>query len=132
MKQTPATVLGFSTASLVPAIYLATVHPLSGLHDLLSVLGSLIVFYAITSVFTVVFGVPIFLVANKLKLVAWWSAIGCGALVGVAGLFALTLGVGVDLKTSLTYATLGGGAGFVFWMFWRAGRKSKSKVPGSN
>lgn len=122
MKQTTAIVLGFLAASMFPGVYLATVYPLGGNNDLLSVLGSFIVFYYFVAMATVVFGVPIFLVAYKLKLVTWWSAIACGALAGIAGLVAVFGRVGINLEVSLTYATLGGSAGFIFWMFWRTGR----------
>lgn len=122
MKQTLATALGFFAASILPAAYLATAFPLSGDRDLQSVLGSFFVIYFFAATATVILGVPIFLILNRLKLVTLWSAVGSGALVGAIALMAVTFAAGIDLATLLRFAMIGGAAGFMFWIFWRAGR----------
>jgi hypothetical protein len=122
MKQTLATALGFFAASILPAAYLATAFPLSGIRDLQSISGSFIVFYYFAAVATVVLGFPMFLILKKLKLVTWWSTVGSGVSVGTVAIFAVTLGGDMDLTSLLRYAMLGGAAGFIFWIFWRLGR----------
>lgn len=114
--------LGFLVASLLPAAYLAVAFPISGQRDLQSLLGSFVVFYFFVAAATAILGIPAFLVLNKLKLVTWWSTIGCGAFLAPLALFVVTFpgfpGVGI----LSTYAMLGGAAGCMFWIFWQAGR----------
>jgi hypothetical protein len=116
-----ATVLGFLAASILPAAYLAVVHPLSGERDLQSVAGSLLVFYYFAAAITAILGIPTFLLLNKLRLVTWWSAIGGGALIGGIGAVILTSVGSMDSASLLRLSMLGGASGFLFWIIWRTG-----------
>ena len=69
MKQEYRTVLAFLTASIVPALYLAVMYPLSGVHDWRSVLGTFVVFYYFSAAATGLLGLPAFLVLLRFKLV---------------------------------------------------------------
>ena len=123
MKPKLAVVLGFLAASILPAAYLATAFPLSGERDAQSVLGSFFVIYFFAVAATVILGIPVFLVLNKIRLVRWWSALGAGALIGIIAVIAVTFTGSVSLPTVVRYAVLGGAAGLTFWMFWRAGQR---------
>jgi len=122
VKQKPAIALGLLAASVLPAAYFAIVFPLSGDRDFQSIVGTFLVAYFFAAAATVILGAPMFLLLNKLKLVSWWSAASSGALVGVIALFTITSSVEIELVPALRFATLGGVAGFVFWLFWRVGR----------
>jgi hypothetical protein len=122
VKQNLATALGLLAASVLPAAYLAVVFPLSGDHDLQSIGGSFLVAYYFAAAATVILGVPMFLVLNRLKLVRWWSAATSGMLAGMIALLAVRFGGSIDFPTLLRFAVLGGSAGFLFWVIWRTGR----------
>ena len=120
MKQEYKTALAFLTASIVPALYLAVVYPLSGVHDWWSVLGTFFVFYYFAAAATVLLGLPAFLVLRKFNLVTWWSSLGGGALVGVLAQIAVTSGRLDEPESLVRFATLGAIAGLAFWLVWRS------------
>jgi len=120
MKQQYKTLLAFLTASIVPAIYLAVVYPLSGLRDWRSVLGTFLVFYYFAAAATGLLGLPAFLVLRKFDLVTWWSSLAGGALVGAITQFAVTSGSLDDITSLLRFAMLGAVAGLAFWLVWRS------------
>lgn len=115
-----ATILGFVAASLLPSAYLAVMAPLSGDRNFQSVLGSFVVFYYFASAATVLLGVPAYLILKKFNLVAWWSALGGGTLVGALVSFAVA--PTSDPAGHQIFAVLGGVAGLLFWIIRRAGR----------
>lgn len=121
MRQGFATVLAFVAASLVPAIYLAVLYPLSGERDWQSVLGTFVVVYAFAAAATALVGFPAFLVLSLFKFVTWWSALGGGALVGGTAYFAVTSGRLLDTQSSLRFTVMGAVSGLTFWLFWRTG-----------
>jgi hypothetical protein len=120
MKQKYKTLLAFLTASIIPALYLAVVYPLSGVRDWRSVIGTFFVAYYFAAAATVLLGLPAFLILRKLKLVAWWSSLGGGALVGAVTDVAVTSGRVNDIQSLLRFATLGAIAGLAFWLVWRS------------
>ena len=122
MSQTRATVLGFLAASIVPAAYLAVAAPLGGQRNLVSIFGSFFVLYYFSFLATGLLGVPAFLVLKKYKLVAWWSAIGTGLLVGPLALVIATSLGSSNPENLLRFSAIGGIGGFAFWIFWRLGR----------
>jgi hypothetical protein len=113
------TVLAFLGASVFPAAYLAVVFPLSGERDLPSVLGTFLVAYWFSALAAGLVGLPAFLLLSKFNLVAWWSAVGCGALAGIAALVAVS--DNTDGATALRFSALGAGAGLLFWLVLRSG-----------
>lgn len=126
MKQEYKTLLAFLTASVVPAIYLAVVYPLSGIRDLRSVLATVFVVNYFTAAATGLLGLPAFLVLRKFGLVAWWSSLVGGALVGATAHFAVAPGV-EDITSLLRFATLGAFAGLAFWLVWRSWSTAPSR-----
>lgn len=121
MKQTSAAVIGMIAASILPAAYLAILHPLSGERDIQSIVGTFLVAYFFSAVAALFLGIPVFLVLNRLKLVYWWSAAGSGALVGAISLATIRFGGVIDVATSWRFVMLGACAGLIFWAIWRLG-----------
>lgn len=113
-------VVGFVMASIFPAAYIAVVAPLSGERDLFSIVGSFIVFYFFSSIATLIFGLPGFLILHKLQIITWWSTLCYGALVGSIVHIIVTYSVGIDLTLLFKYAVIGGVSGFIFWIFWHS------------
>ena len=120
MKQTYKTSLAFVAASVVPAIYLALVYPLSGERDVRSVVATFVIFYYFSAAATALLGLPVFLLLHKFKLIACWSSVCSGALVGVAAYFAVESsgGGGGDIESFLSFVILGVIAGLAFWSIW--------------
>lgn len=112
--------VGFVMASIFPAAYIAVVAPLSGERDFLSIIGSFIVFYFFSAVVTLIFGLPGFLILQKMQIITWWSAVCYGMLVGSIVHIIVTYAVGIDLTLLVKYAAIGGFSGFIFWIFWNA------------
>ena len=119
MKPELRTVLGFVTASAIPAACLAIAFPLFGSRDPASVFGSFVVFYYFSALATGFLGLPAFLLLSKFGLVTWWSSVACGAAAGIIALAAVS--GGLENSIALTYAAIGAGAGLVFWLVWRQG-----------
>jgi len=120
MKQEYKTVVAFLTASIVPAMYLAVMYPLSGVHDWRSVFGTFFVFYYFSAAATGLLGLPAFLVLLRFKLVTWWSSLCGGALVGAVTQVAVTSGRVDEIQSLLRFAMLGAVAGLAFWLVWRS------------
>ena len=129
MKPHYRTALAFLGASVLPAAYLAGVFPLSGERDPPSVLGSFFVAYWFSALATGLVGLPAFLLLSKFNLVAWWSAIGCGALAGLLALVAVS--GNPDGASVLRFAVLGSSAGLLFWLVLRSGPAWPSQSNGA-
>ena len=83
MRQSTATVIGFVAASIFPAAMLSLWAPLSGKLSVGSVVGSFVVAYPFSAVFTVLFGLPAFLLLRRLRPGRWWSVLAVGFLLGI-------------------------------------------------
>ena len=119
MRQWQATLLGFLAASLLPAVFQATVFPLSGERDVASISATFLVAYWFSALFVGILGVPMFLILRRLGLVSWWSAAIGGTLGGVMVPFILINNPEVAVLTRFT--VLGAVSGLLFWTCWRLG-----------
>ncbi|WP_157280969.1 hypothetical protein [Pelomonas sp. Root1237] len=121
MKQSKATLLAFVSATALIPTYLSLEFPLSGQRDLLSVIGTFVVFGPFTAMVTCVIAVPAYAALSKFGWVTWWSSVGSGVLTAV--LATAVLMPTTEAEGFLRFALLGGAAGFVFWLIWRMGRE---------
>jgi hypothetical protein len=121
MKPEYSTALAFIAASAIPAAYLGAAFPLSGERDLGSVVGTFVVVYWFSFIATAVIGVPAFLLLGKFNLVAWWSAIACGAFAGFAAYAAVVSG-NSEPQSAFRYLGLGACSGLAFWLVLRSGQ----------
>jgi hypothetical protein len=91
MIERQATVVGFAVASALPALILAALSLTgeSGVHAgqwreaSLLVFISFLVFLPYSALFTLLFGVPSYLLCRRLGIVSWWAASIVGVLAGV-------------------------------------------------
>ena len=80
------TTLALLVVPLLPALAFALFTPVGGGSintDLGSVLGLTLLFYFWSFAAAVLFGIPLFCLLLKLRLVRWWTALLSGAIVGV-------------------------------------------------
>ena len=120
------TIAGLLITPLVVAIGGAlTGEPVSqSLEDrVLELLAIAYAWYSGALLFTVVFGLPMYLVLNRLNMVRWCVALGAGLLVGGIGAVAFN---GQSYWFSARLVVLGGIAGIVFWSFVRAKEPRKA------
>lgn len=122
MNQRSATAAGFIAASVLPAVLLSVVDPISGQRDAQSVIGSFLVTYFFTASATLALGLPCFMMLRRVGAAGLWSAVFAGALVAVVALALVRFSISLEAITVLKFASLGAAAGFVFWLFWRSGQ----------
>ena len=116
------TAVAFLVATLIPAIAFAMLTPVSdgGINtNVASVLGLTFAFYWFSFGAAVLFGVPLFFLLLKLRLVRWWSALVSGAIVGALVAVVLRLPGSLNPKDFLDTVPLGALAAFAFWLIWR-------------
>ncbi len=104
-------VVGLLAAPLAPAIYFAVMTPITVNGQTQSGFGLISLFYPYALAASFLFGMPAYLLARRLGLAIWWSALTAGAAIGA--LFASRLH---DL---LMLCPLGAAAAFLFWIFAR-------------
>jgi len=74
--------------------------------------------YPVAFIFACIFGLPLFLLARRFKLVRWWFAIATGLFVGCAVQF-LVLNGTHHLENLLLYAIEGMSSALLFFAVWR-------------
>jgi len=79
--------------------------------------------YPFALIFTFVFGLPLFFLARHFHLARWWSAIGCGLLVGCTVQFLVLSGT-ADWEDLLLYSAHGVASSLLFFSVWKYGTHS--------
>jgi hypothetical protein len=122
MRRVTAGVVGFAVAPLVPAIFFAVRNSLVGPWDVVARVAMVPMVYLPSALFTVVFGLPIFFLFLRFRLIRWWSVLGAGlgigALVGV-----IVQSPNLQPPEILFTAVTGAASALCFWLFWRQGRE---------
>jgi hypothetical protein len=119
--------LGFVAAALPISVLFAFTSPGLGggpEADLLTLLGLTAVFYMFSISFTLLFGVPLFLVLRRFKRLRWWSCALSGLAVGVlVAELLLPDAAGADDRIQFLSlcGAVGGLSGIAFWAIWRKG-----------
>ena len=123
-RRIAASVLAFATAALVPAVILSATTPLFEGADFVSRIGMLPVFYFFSAVAIAAYGVPVFLLFVRFRLMHWWSVLGAGFVGG--GLVGFVVSSN-DLKASavLFMSGIGIAAAFSFWLIWAIGARAQ-------
>jgi len=118
--QGAAATVGSFTAPLVPTIvpafYTGTSSP-----DVTSAFYGAFLIYVVSLLLGSVFGLPIFYLLGRIRLVNVWACLLGGFLVGAISGLLLTVIARVGSDVALIYGCQGAGAAAVFWLFWRLG-----------
>lgn len=125
------TLLAFFAASLIPALALSLLYPISPSHPtgFASVAFGTGFFYLFTFPFTLLVALPVYWVLRATDLVRWWSATGCG--LGVGAIAVLCLYKTPEARDYLLGTSLGSFSGFVFWFIWSRGQHAAQQgAPG--
>ena len=121
MKQPAAVAIALLIASTIPVVAGCIMAPPPDLGSLLLA----VVVYMFACVFTTTFGLPTYLLFDRLHWVRWWSAMGVGLLGGAiigAGVWKPYASPNIDVPVM---TVTGAVTALVFWMVVRvAGRPS--------
>jgi uncharacterized membrane protein YagU involved in acid resistance len=77
-----------------------------------------LVAYPYALIFACIFGLPLFILARRFHLVRWWSAVGCGLVVGSVVQFVVLPGK-FYLDNYLLYVSEGIASALLFFAVWR-------------
>jgi hypothetical protein len=118
--QGTAATVGLFTAPLVPtvapAFYAGTGSP-----DVVSAFYGAFLIYVVSLLLGSLFGLPLFYLLARIRLVSIWACLLGGFLVGgISGALIILL-TGVGSEATLLYGCQGAGAAAVFWILWRLG-----------
>jgi len=130
MTQRRTIILGFALASAIPALILATLAVISqpsnraeGLLEAALLLAtSFLVFFPYSAFFTLLLGVPAFLICRRFGFVTWWAALIGGILVGIVVSVIERRTNQPYTPTLLRYVPAAAIAALAFWFVWRPGR----------
>jgi len=126
-KEVAFSALGFFAAAFPIAVLFAFGSPGLGggpEADLVTLAGLTVLFYVFSITFTLLFGVPIFLVLRRFNLVRWWSCAVAGVVIGaLVAEMILPDAAGADdrIRFLSLCAAVGALSGFAFWAIWRRG-----------
>jgi len=124
MKQPVALIVALLTASTIPVVAGAIMAPPP---DVASLLFAIVV-YAYACFFTTVFGLPTYLLFDRMGWARWWSAVVLGVFVGaVAGAFVWKPYGSLDVDVPVMAAT-GAVTALAFWMVARRAGHSSPPV----
>jgi hypothetical protein len=129
MREAIFAVLGFATASIIPAAFLASIFPLSGNVDGLSIVGSFVVLYPYSLAAVVVLGVPAFALLRPYRPGNWWSVTAVGLALGLLVALVLRLPAFPEFRDAAMMAPLGAASALAFWLVWRQGTAAKPRPP---
>jgi hypothetical protein len=108
--------LAFAGAASVPAIVFGVATPLSGIHDVASIAGTVLVLTPWSGAAVFGIGGPLYLLCVRFGRVRWWSVLLSGA---VGGLLAVNLfgwpNAPSDWALAL-WTAAGVASGLVFWL----------------
>lgn len=127
MKKITATIVGFVVAPLVPSIYGALATPITRKFDIFTQLPLIPAFYGYALLFTIVFGVPAFLLIQHFRFIRWWTALVGGVVIGAIVLVIVHLPGTPSARDFMGTLPLGGVSGLVFWLIWKQGQEPSEK-----
>lgn len=120
-------IVAFLIAPLSSALIgMARTDFLSGF-SVITFFGWLLIFYFFSSVATLLFGMPLFLIFKKFDLVRWWAMTAAGILVGILAARIFSMPGNMQLEGVLTMAAMGASSAFSFWLVLMWGREDKNE-----
>lgn len=121
MTRNNATFVGFLAAPLVSAMMGSGQTTVSGGLGLTAFIGLLPIFYLFSLSATILFGVPMYLVLNRLNLISWWLTIVIGIVIGAMIAVIFVFPNTVQIKGLVIMTLMGGSSGLTFWIIWYIG-----------
>jgi len=102
--------------TIAPAFYAGTGSP-----GVVSAFYGALLIYVISLLLGSLFGLPIFYLLGRIRLVNIWACLLGGFLVGAISGVLIILLTGMGSDAALIYGCQGAGAAAVFWILWKLG-----------
>jgi hypothetical protein len=118
--QGTAATVGLFAAPLVPTIAPAF-YAGTGSPGVVSAFYGAFLIYVVSLLLGGLFGLPLFYLLARIRLVNIWACLLGGFLVGIMSGVLIMLLTGVGSDATLIYGYQGAGAAAVFWILWRLG-----------
>jgi hypothetical protein len=118
MARNKATITGFLAAPLVSAMIGSGQTTVAGGLGLTAFIGLLPIMYLFSLFATILLGVPMYIVLNRLNLISWWLTIGVGIGIGAMMAVIFVFPNTVQLKGLVLMSIMGGSSGLTFWLTW--------------
>lgn len=131
MTKIKTAIVGFLVAPFMSASIGITQTEVFGDLDVATFFGLLPLFYFFSAVATILFGVPIFLILNRFKLIKWWSTLSAGMLIGALATIIFSFPNEIQFKALLTMSSMGGASAFFFWLIWSLGNRVEDNDQGN-
>jgi hypothetical protein len=119
MKESVAIRIGFAAAAIIPAAVLGSVGPLSGDHNIRSIAVSILVALPFSAAFSILFGLPAFLLLRPFRPGHWWSVSFVGCFLGILVSLAIRLPNNIDPHDLIIDCPLGALSALAFWLIWK-------------
>lgn len=126
MRQSHATFLGFVLAPFFSGVCLAL---FSAFNLQIGISQSIFLFplaFYFSGIATLILGVPIFYVLNRLQKITWWITGIVGAFIGVVSNFTIANSIHVDIYEVIVFAVVGSISALLFWSVWQLGDGKRS------
>jgi hypothetical protein len=119
--QRMAATTGVYVAAVVPVICGAVAGPSLGGFSIATVFGFGALVYVLSLALGALFGLPVFMLLARLRLVRWWAALIGGFVIGA--LIAALLGLPhiPQFRSVAIFGSEGATSALVFWLFWLLG-----------
>jgi hypothetical protein len=108
---------GFLAASIVPALVLSVLAPLSGSHDIESISLTFVLYFQAAMGAVVLFGMPTFFVLRRFAPGKWWMAVTAGLTLSIP--LVLLIPGRPNLAAIAIFAPLTALSALVFRLVWR-------------
>ena len=122
-----ATLTAFVLAPLVSALIFPFTSPALHDMDIVDFMVSVLLFYFFCSLATLVFGMPLYFLLRRFKLVAWWSTTLCGVIIGAIVAVLVSLQNPVHDRSLVFFCEVGAVTGLCFWLIRYIGKKFFAK-----
>lgn len=120
--------VGFVIAPILPAFILAVASPVTREGDVGHIIQGTLFFYFYSALFTLLLGVPTFVVLWKSRLITWWAVLVSGFALGSIVAIALRLPSLDGILHIPMFGLTGAATTFLFWLIWRLGRDDNEQT----
>lgn len=124
MGKYPNLTLAFLIAPLISAALSILLTPLATTQGMVSMFGIFGIFYLISLIFSILFGVPIYCLLLFINKINWLSCLLSGIAVGMIVGVLLHFPGPIFAKDLAILGSVGGASGIGFWLALRLGKQS--------
>lgn len=125
-NKSTATLVAFVLAPLISTL----IYPFASTDlpdDFIDLTVALLLFYFFCSLTTLVFGMPLYFLLRRFKLVSWWSTTLSGIIIGAIVAVLVSLQNPVHERSLAFFCSVGAITGLAFWLIRYVGKKNSAR-----